>query len=90
LKRDVLITANATQQQTPAGPWYEFDFSPDGLVFLRPAILTLDADFVSGRPVKLYWFNERTGVWQVENIGIPDRDGKVKFQIFHFSKYAIS
>lgn len=90
LKRDVLITAQPSVVQAAAGPMYVFDFSPDGLRFLRPAILTLDADFVPGQPVKLYWLNERTGKWQVENIGIPDSDGKVKFQIFHFSKYAIS
>jgi len=67
-----------------------YDFTPDGLVFLKPAKLILKAKFPKGTRLNLYWFNPDTGVWELEQTVKTGKKGKVKFDIYHFSKYAIS
>jgi len=67
-----------------------FDFSPDGLVFQRPAVLTLDTDLPPNTVLKLYYLNPKTGRWQLEQAAVTNGDGVVVFMIKHFSKYAIS
>lgn len=90
LTEDVLIRVLAGKFPTPQCEVYLFDFSPDGLKFIRPATLTLHDDFQQGKLAKLYWFNPQTGLWQLQQVGKPDKKGNITFQIFHFSKYAIS
>lgn len=76
----------------------EFDFSPNGLVFLEPANLTLNykdlnLEFVDGGDdvgvVNLFWYNTSTKTWEFqESSKITHR--KVNFSIDHFSKYGVS
>jgi hypothetical protein len=90
LTEAVRISAVGALFHTPWGDIAMYDFSPDGLKFIRPATLTLSNVYSPGELAKLYWFNPRTGRWQLEQVGRPDRNGNVTFLIFHFSKYAIS
>lgn len=90
LKEPVTIEAKTAQFATPWGPVWFYDFSPDGLQFLRPARLYLNTEMPRGEPLKLFWFNPETGKWQLEQVATTDNSGKVVFLINHFSKYAIS
>lgn len=76
----------------------EFDFSPDGLVFLEPAKLSLsykdlNLEFVDGSDdvgvVNLFWYNPSTRTWEFQESSKISK-GKVEFQIDHFSKYGVS
>ena len=73
-----------------APPLCVYDFGPDGLVFAEDCTLLLDTRLPEGTVLNLYWFNPDTGEWEVEQRGEADQKGIVKFQIHHFSKYAIS
>jgi len=90
LRGPVRIEAEAYVVEARGRKVWLFDFSPDGLRFLRPARLYLDTEMPRGEPLKLYWFNPQTGRWQLEQVSSTDNSGKVVFLIHHFSKYAIS
>ena len=68
-----------------------FEFGPDGLAFRRPA--TLDADMSDIDPyawfAKLYYYSPQRHEWIFQEIRRIER-GRARFQISHFSKYAIS
>jgi len=76
----------------------EFDFSPDGLVFLEPAKLTLsykdlNLEFIDGSDdvgvVNLFWYNSSTKTWEFQESSSISK-GHVVFHIDHFSKYGVS
>ena len=75
----------------------EFDFRPDGLEFKKPALLILNsrslekmqARFDLPDIYKLYWLNPDTGEWEVYAEAI-NQDGRIIFEIAHFSKFGIS
>jgi len=77
----------------------EFDFSPDGTVFLEPAKLTLKYDDLSLNEssqgngddpvVNLFWYNPSTRTWQFQESSHVSQ-GHVVFNINHFSKYGVS
>jgi hypothetical protein len=71
-----------------------FEFSPDGVVFAKPALIEFEAAVLgakNGESLKLYYFNPQTGLWQLEQvILVRDASVEVKFEISHFSRYAIS
>jgi len=90
LKEPVEIGAEAVLLVSGRDVLRLFDFSPDGLIFLRPAVLTLDTDLPPNTVLKLYYLNPNTGRWQLEQAAVTNGDGVVIFNIKHFSKYAIS
>ena len=66
-------------------------FGPSGLVFDRPAVLNIDMTAVNeaAKSAKLLYFDPAVRDWVVydqESVS----NGRVEFEISHFSKYAIS
>ncbi len=89
LNRSTLIVMNAVQTPTPWGEVTVFDFGPDGLVFEKPATLSLETSRANGSELRLFWWNESTQRWDLQESCVV-RDGRVSFSIHHFSKYGIS
>lgn len=68
-----------------------FEFGPDGLVFHTPAVLHYEvADLDSSiKLAKLYYYDPEVGDWVLQGYS-RIVNGKAKFKIRHFSKYAIA
>jgi hypothetical protein len=67
-----------------------YDCEPDGLVFSKPAVLLINAweDFGKNtESVILYWLNEATNMWEVQDTLAVDATGRAPALISHFSKY---
>jgi len=96
---DVFVDISICRNNHPHGGDYDFiqlEFGPTETTFAPPATLELKVGAlhrVRGhgklRVLKLYYFNEDTGDWEVAAQS-RIRRGKVKFKIEHFSKYGIS
>ncbi len=73
---------------------FMLEFAPDGLVFGKPAELKVevrDLDKEDSGVLRLYWNNPSTGLWEVEEeVVITGNKKKAEFDIYHFSRYAIS
>jgi hypothetical protein len=73
---------------------FMLEFAPDGVVFNKPAELKVevrDVDKEDSGVLRLYWYNPGTGLWEVEQeVVITGNKKKAKFDIYHFSRYAIS
>jgi hypothetical protein len=71
-----------------------FEFSPDGLLFHKEAKVELEVEVLGaedGEIVRLYWYNPDTGLWEIEQEEqVKSEKVKLKFNISHFSRYAIS
>jgi hypothetical protein len=71
-----------------------FVFKPDGLVFLKPAEIRLKATLLhaeEGDVLKLFWHNPETNRWEVQQkVKVDDSEVDLEFDIYHFSRYAIS
>lgn len=89
LRRLVRITMGALQHETPWNNATIFEFGPDGLVFILPAMLTLETDRPDGTLLRIYWWNPDKRVWVFQQAATV-RDGRVSFMIRHFSKYGIA
>lgn len=90
LSTDTEISAAALQFATPWGGVTLYDFHPDGLVFNKPAELTLEVKHIdNGVWLRLYWYNPDTGRWEFQQES-EVRKHKVKFSVYHFSKYGIT
>jgi hypothetical protein len=72
----------------------EFEFSPDGLVFSKPANIKFHSKLLGGDKgdfLVLYWQNPLTGLWEVQQtVKVKNTVTQVNFEIYHFSHYAIS
>jgi hypothetical protein len=68
-----------------------FEFGPDGLVFNTPSQLKCAISEINARATsgKLYYYDPKVGDWILQG-DAPVVDGVVDFNIYHFSKYAIS
>ncbi|MFH1687994.1 MAG: hypothetical protein ABIE70_10820 [bacterium] len=91
LTQDAEITIRAQKWDSPYGPIWTFDCSPEGLVFLdKPLELEVKGLFSKEYSVLWYW-NPDTGEWEVQQVleGKFSHD-KREFEIWHFSKYGIS
>ncbi len=78
----------------------DLSFAPEGLVFLKPAILDVNAQGLdlSGIPpganINLYYFNKQTGTWEqipTRRISVNISNGQLQCkdgEIPHFSRYA--
>ncbi len=67
-----------------------YDFGPDGLVFTECAILLVNAweDFgKKTEEVCLYWLNEETHLWELQECLPVNDEGLVAFCLEHFTKY---
>ncbi|MBD3170428.1 MAG: hypothetical protein GF307_13165 [candidate division Zixibacteria bacterium] len=91
------ITCSPSNFFTASGMVYIFDFGPDGLTFSASATLEIemaaledynpnDKPFVGA---EIYYFNPSTGAWELQEVDTDIGDGKVEFNIDHFSRYGI-
>ncbi len=91
LKEDVLITIDSYLTVCEGRDAIVFEFGPDGLVFDRAA--TLDFNMAELNPeaetARLFYFYPQYQAWVLQGMR-PVRNGRVAFDIHHFSKYAIS
>jgi hypothetical protein len=90
LSENTTISAKAVRLVARRGHVTLFDFHPDGLVFDVPAILTLEVpDLHNGAWLHLSWYNTDTEKWEFQERA-RIQNGKVSFEVSHFSKYGIS
>jgi hypothetical protein len=81
------ITASARFDQDSRATIYQF--GPDGLKFLSPALLLHRAREPNGRVLTLWYFNPKTQQW--EKTGTTRVIGGVAtFPILHFSKWKVT
>ncbi len=89
------VRTSFTRENLSTGQnFFEFEFSPDGTKFNTPATLVIQARALNrllgdGGVIKLYWYNPDTSQWEVEQ-SAHVRNGRVEFQIAHFSKFGVS
>ena len=71
----------------------EYEFTPDGLIFAKPAQILFQSKAIEaeeGDYLTLYWLNPLTGRWEPEDVvKVNPTLVMVKFDIHHFSRYAI-
>lgn len=89
LDENALIVMKAVQAPTPMGEATVFDFGPDGLEFSNPATLSLETARAEGSVLRLYWWNDSVGRWELQESCVVSNGG-VHFSVHHFSKYGIS
>jgi hypothetical protein len=91
LSRDVAIEVSVKEDIVNNKKAIVFEFGPDGLVFEKASQLKCDINEINSKALsgKLYYFDPKARAWvfqgEAQVVG-----GKVQFDIYHFSKYAIS
>ncbi len=87
---DVTITIDVTRHITRDGERaLIFEFGPDGLIFSKSAILTIDAGaFIDStvNSVAWYYYNPETGKLELQDV-YDVKNGKVEISVDHFSRY---
>ncbi len=100
INEDALVEMTVCINKHPFAGEFEFvqfEFLPEDVEFNPAATLTVKANALKrlkgrrGAPkvIKLYYFNENSGEWEVAAKARVKR-GKVTFKLDHFSKYGIS
>lgn len=91
LDEDAFITANVESGYINGQKAVVFQFGPDGLVFKSASKLEFDMGAVNPKASSayLYYFDESVGKWVIQSAQRVDK-GVAIFDIYHFSKYAIS
>jgi len=90
LDKDVTIDIHVEKHESRLGiTGLFFEFGPDGLVFKRPAILTVYADDY-GNPsaewIAWYYYNPDTGRLELQDV-YKFRHGVARIKVYHFSRY---
>jgi len=88
---DARISVKSTKEKVNGVTAIVFEFGPDGLVFSQAANLNFQMSELNSRAVsaKLYYYDPSAGGWVLQaNRSVVS--GHVNFDIYHFSKYAIS
>lgn len=89
LSKDQRIIVTAGLFESQGKNIIVFEFWPNGLVFNVPAELRADAHYFKGSDLTLLWYDPEDQKWIPQATG-SIKSGAVKFEIYHFSKYAIS
>jgi len=86
-----LITVKSDKEIVKSKQAITFEFGPDGLVFNEASKLEFQMAELNAlaRSAKLYYLDPKIGDWVLQ-AELPVKDGVVTFEIYHFSKYAIS
>ena len=92
LDNNELITVKTDNEIVHGRKAITFEFGPAGLVFNTPS--KLKADIFELNPyaatAKLYYFDPRAKAWVLQAEKRIEKGGVASFDIYHFSKYAIS
>ncbi|MGH8004545.1 MAG: hypothetical protein ACRECJ_07465 [Limisphaerales bacterium] len=83
----VYITASARFDSFENATFY--DFGPDGLNFLKPALLVHRAREPDGKVLVLWYYNPNTKKWERSG-SVTVIAGTATFSILHFSKWAVA
>lgn len=91
ISKDVEITVKYSKEVIYGKKMAVFEFGPSGLIFKEAAHLEYDMAELNkaARIGKLFYFDPDLRIWTIQD-GMRVVDGKVDFEIHHFSKYAIS
>ena len=91
ISQDVAIEVSVKEDIINNKKVIVFEFGPDGLVFEKASQLKCDIKEINSKALfgKLYYFDPKVRAWVLQD-GAQVIDGKVQFDIYHFSKYAIS
>ena len=89
LDNDTLISINVPDLSVFAN-----DFGTEGLFFNVPVRVTMgyrDADLsgIDETTIKMAWFNDRTGAWDIINCELDIANKQVIAEVYHFSAYAL-
>ncbi len=87
LTQNVTISAGGRFDKMENATFY--DFSPDGLNFLKPASLLHRAREANGSVLNLWYFNPQTKCWEKAGSATVI-SGTATFSVLHFSKWAVS
>ncbi|MCI0329486.1 MAG: hypothetical protein L0196_00825 [candidate division Zixibacteria bacterium] len=87
LLQSVYVTASARFDSYKKATFY--DFGPDGLQFLKPALLSHRAQEPNGTALYLWYFNPTSKQWEKAGSATVIA-GTATFSILHFSKWAVS
>jgi len=91
VKENVEISVDVSKTVVNGRTAVIYEFGPEGLEFESPSVLqqTMSEINPHARFARLYYYNQDTENWDFLSIRYV-RDGKIEFDIHHFSKYAIS
>jgi len=92
LEKSEIIEVKSQKESVNGQDVITFEFGPDGLVFAKASKLKFDMAELNpnARTAKLYYFDPRIGDWVLQAQGRVNIGKVVIFEIYHFSKYAIS
>ena len=98
LDNDVDITCTPSWYYTASGIVYVLDFGPEGLIFDPPATLEMKVKgFEDFNPTgkdyigfELSWYDPENSGWELQKFEVKKDKENIKFDIHHFSRYAIS
>ncbi len=90
LKAATIISIKTSREVILGKNAVVLEFGPDGLVFDRATTIDFDLRDLdpSAKSASLYYFDPNVGDWVYQGTANA-KDGKVSFNIYHFSKYAI-
>ena len=88
---DTEISVKTTSETVAGKNAIVFDFGPEGLVFGDAAILNFKMDELNlhANTAYLYYYDTKVKKWILQESASVNL-GEVEFEIYHFSKYAIS
>ncbi len=91
IEESTLITVRSVDEVILGKTMILFEFGPDGLEFIKSAILRFDTGELREEAfiAKLYYLDPEEEKW-VYQYSVEVQDGIAEFEIDHFSKYAIS
>jgi len=91
IDRNTQISIKTTSEMVEGKNATVFEFGPDGLVFAEAATLTYQMDELNTRAsaAYLYYYDTNADKWILQG-SASVYQGEVEFEIYHFSKYAIS
>jgi hypothetical protein len=91
MNKNATIRIIATKARINNKPSSVFEFGPDGLVFNERSILDYDMAQINAaaKTANLYYYDPNVNEWILQETKDVE-NGRIKFSIYHFSKYAIN
>ena len=95
LPEDLTIAFQWSAYGTFEGMLNNLVFGPHGTQFNKPVKVelsykTADLQSVDEKKLKVFYFNEETGLWELVGGNVDTRGKKVTARLKHFSRYAVA